>query len=308
MRLILLTMTGTAMVAFAANSLLARLALGDSAIDPASYTAIRLVSGAVALGSILAIQRGGKPGSGLPGNWPSALALFIYAIAFSLAYLRLGAAIGALVLFAAVQTTMIAYGLLSRDWPTPTELAGLTIAFCAFIYLLLPGLHAPDPLGSLLMIAAGVAWGVYSVRGRGATEPLAETAGNFIRCVPVCLPLLLFSVTRGQFTAMGILLALTSGIAASGLGYTIWYRALPSLSTTQAAIVQLTVPVIAAFGAAIFLSEVITLRLILASVFILGGVALAILSRKTGRLAVSDRLAYKNDSPTRRFMRRDDHS
>ncbi|MGH6761956.1 MAG: DMT family transporter [Phyllobacterium sp.] len=276
----LLTMTGVAMIAFAANSLLARVALSDTAIDAASYTAIRLVSGAMALAMLLAAQRRTKATTGLRGNWPSAFALFFYAVAFSFAYLRLGAATGALILFSAVQGTMIAHGLLHRDQPTPAELFGLAIAFCAFVYLLLPGLHAPDAFGSLLMIVAGIAWGAYSLRGRGVTEPLAETAGNFARTAPICLFLLPFSFVQGHVTAKGILLAVASGVVASGLGYAIWYRALPHLSTTQAAVVQLTVPVIAAFGAAVFLSEVITLRLALASLFILGGVGLAILSRR----------------------------
>jgi drug/metabolite transporter (DMT)-like permease len=274
-------LTAVAMIAFAANSLLARAALGADAIDAAGYTAVRLASGALALASLLMLSRGTRATrNSLPGTWSSALALFVYAIAFSLAYLRLGAAAGALILFASVQGTMILWGIVRRDRPNVPELCGLTTAFAAFVYLLLPGLGAPDPIGSILMIVSGIAWGIYSLRGRGARNPLDETAGNFIRSVPMCLPLLLLPTFAEPLTAAGIGLAVVSGVVASGLGYAIWYRSLPGLSTTQAAVVQLTVPVIAAFGAVLFLAETPTLRLALCSACILGGVALAILARR----------------------------
>lgn len=276
-------LTALAMFAFAANSLLARLALAGPAIDASSYTVIRLVSGAVALGLLLGWRRGPGIKRDLPGNWVSALALFVYAIAFSLAYLRLGAAVGALILFAAVQCTMISWGTWRRDRPNARELAGLAIAFGAFAYLVSPGIDMPDLPGSALMAVSGIAWGVYSLRGRGATDPLGDTAGNFIRSVAFCIPLAGIVLLDHQISARGVALALASGAVASGLGYVVWYGALPRLTATQGAIVQLTVPVIAAFAAVALLSESVTARLVLSTAFVLGGVALAILSRKPVR-------------------------
>ena len=273
-------LTVVAMVAFAANSLLARAALAGGAVDAGSFTAIRLVSGALALAVLLAVRRGRAGFRPVAGDWPSAAALFVYALAFSLAYLRLTAATGALILFAAVQGTMVLWGVLRRDRPTRVELAGLAIAFAAFVYLLLPGLGTPDLQGSLLMMASGMAWGVYSLRGRGARDPLDATSGNFIRAAAFCVPLALLAVSTGHATQAGIVLAVVSGVVTSGLGYAVWYRVLPRLSTTQAATVQLTVPVIAAIGAVAVLSEVLTGRLVVAALCILGGVALAILSRR----------------------------
>jgi drug/metabolite transporter (DMT)-like permease len=273
-------LTFLAMIAFAANSLLARSALAAGAIDAVDFTVIRLISGALALAVLLVWQSGAEASRRRPGSWPSALALFVYALAFSLAYLRLGAATGALILFASVQGTMIAWAVTRRDHPTPVEVVGLTIAFCAFVWLLLPGLNTPDLLGSVLMICAGAAWGVYSVRGRGGRNPLAETAGNFARSAVICLPLALLIPFIGHATFEGVVLAVISGIVTSGMGYAIWYRALPRLSTTQAATVQLTVPIIAAIGAVAFLSEALTLRLVIATVCIIGGVAFAILARR----------------------------
>lgn len=269
------SITAVAMVAFAANLVLARAALELPAIDAASYTVVRLVSGAAVLGLLLS-RRGGAELRHPPGSWTSAAALFGYAIAFSLAYLRLGAATGALILFASVQLTMIVWGLATRDRPRPAELVGVGVAFAAFVHLLLPGLSAPDPLGSGLMILSGVAWGVYSLRGRGSRDPLGETAGNFIRSVAFCAPLALVALLDPTVTGPGLALAAASGALASGLGYAVWYRALPLLSTTQGAAVQLTVPAIAALGGVAFLGEVLTLRLTLSAALILGGVALAL--------------------------------
>ena len=274
-----LLLTLVALVAFAANSLLARLALAAATIDAASFTTIRIASGAVAL-AILVVARGrGAALRGAPGSWTSAAALFAYAIAFSFAYLRLGAATGALILFGAVQVSMLTWGLLTRDRPRAAEIAGLLIAFAALAYLLLPGLHAPAPVGSALMVTAGCAWGVYSVRGRGVPNPLGDTAGNFIRAVLFCAPLLVLSFRAGRVTTEGVILAIASGAVTSGLGYAVWYRALPRLTTAQAATVQLTVPIIAAAGAIAFLGESLTLRLVLASAAIVGGVALAIFGK-----------------------------
>lgn len=275
-------LTVVAMLAFAANSLLARGALGGGRIDAASFTAIRLMSGAAALAVLLSFQRGRAVWLRPPGNWASAFCLFAYAIGFSLAYLRLGAATGALILFAAVQASMIGWGMFRGQHPGRMETAGLAVAFAAFIWLLLPGLHAPDPLGAMLMMAAGIAWGAYSLRGRHGGPPLDETAGNFVRAVPGCAVLAIVAVTRGHADLRGVTLALASGMIASGLGYALWYRALPLLRPVQAASVQLTVPLIAALGAVLFLSETLTFRLVAAGLCILGGVGLTILAKQRG--------------------------
>jgi len=297
-------LTTIAMVAFAANSLLARSALTENAIDAASFTAIRLASGALALAALLLCQRGRSVMRDAPGTWLSALALFAYALAFSLAYLRLGAATGALILFAAVQGTMVFWGVVHRDRPTIPEMAGLAIAFGAFVYLLLPGLAAPSLVGSGLMVTSGVAWGIYSLRGRGTADPLGETTGNFVRSAFMCIPLAILPVLAGHATGHGIGLAVISGVVTSGFGYAVWYRAIPNLSTTQAATVQLTVPVIAGIGAVVFLSEAATLRLVFVSACILGGVGLAILSRRPvkakGLLAENDDHANAMSSATSR--------
>ncbi len=276
----ILLLTVVAMVAFAANSLLARAALGgsalgDGAIDAASFTAIRLMSGALALAVIMAAQGGRRPA----GSWGSALCLFLYAIAFSLAYLRLGAATGALVLFASVQASMIGWGVVRRQHPSVGELAGLAVAFSAFVWLLLPGLQAPDPVGAVLMIAAGVAWGAYSLRGRHVASALGDTAGNFARAAVFCVPLVGIGVWLGHASLGGVGMAVASGVVASGLGYSIWYRAVAGLRPIQAASVQLTVPVIAAMGAVLLLSEALSLRLVVAGLCILGGVGLTLVMK-----------------------------
>lgn len=275
---ILLTLS--AVIAFAANSLLARLALAGHWIDAGNFTSIRLVSGALALVVLLMCQRGRVAGQRLPGNWWSALCLFVYALAFSFAYLRLGAATGALILFAAVQGSMICWAAIRRDTPTIPETIGLVIAGVSLVYLLLPGIDTPDFRGSLLMLSGGIAWGMYTLRGRGAKDPTGETAGNFVRSAVFCLPLLPLSVLGGHITGIGFGLAVISGVVTSGLGYAIWYRALPGLSTAQAAAVQLTVPIIAAIGAVLLLSEPLTFRLVLASICLLGGVSIALFVRK----------------------------
>ena len=270
--------TALAMIAFAANSLFARLALAGGAIDAAGYTGVRMASGAAFLALIL-WRRPGRAG-GLPGSWRAAAALGVYAIGFSLAYLRLGVSLGALVLFTAVQVTMIAWSVIRGEHPGRVEIAGIVLALAGFVYLVSPGLVAPDPLGCALMVIAGVAWGVYSILGRGGADPVGQTAGNFIRIVPMALPLIVVSLIAGGMTAYGVILALGAGVLASALGYILWYRALPGLAMTQAAIVQLSVPVIAALGAVIFLSETLTARLLIAGAVMLGGIALAILSRR----------------------------
>lgn len=276
MRTILLT--AVAMAAFAANSILARLALGSGAIDAASYTGIRLASGAVVLGMLVMLR--GKSGwrslVGL-GTWQQAAALLGYALAFSLAYQLLGASVGALILFASVQIGMVARAVLVGDRPGALEWLGLGLAGAAFVYLVSPGLAAPDPLGALLMVTSGLCWAAYSLLGRGSSQPLADTAGNFLRCLPVAVLLLVGGLALNAPRLDGVIYAVASGAIASGLGYAIWYAALPELSRTRAAVVQLSVPVIAAFGAALFIGETVTPRLLVSSALILGGIALATL-------------------------------
>ncbi|MDP1532267.1 MAG: DMT family transporter [Rubrivivax sp.] len=273
-----LLLTALALLAFAANSLFCRAALRDTAIDAATFTTVRLVSGALTLWLIVMLRRGGPV---LAGDWRSAAALFVYAIAFSLAYRSLTAAAGALLLFGAVQMTMTAYGLWRGERMRRLQWLGLAVALSGLAGLLLPGLSAPPLGGAVLMIAAGMAWGVYSLRGRGSGDPISATAGNFLRTVPLALAcsLLLFDMARWDVT--GAMLAVASGGLASGIGYAIWYAALPGLKASTAATLQLSVPVIATFGAIVFLDEQLTLRLVLAAVAVLGGIALVIAERRS---------------------------
>lgn len=271
-------LTGLALAAFAGNSLLCRAALARTGIDAASFTTVRLVSGALMLSLLASLRRSGKAGG---GSWLSALALFAYAAGFSFAYLRLPAGAGALILFGAVQATMIAWGLHKGERLRPLQLAGLLLACIGLAGLLLPGLAAP-PLGSsLLMLGAGMAWGVYSVRGKGAGDPLEVTSGNFLRAAPIAIVLSLLLWREMAPDPMGVWYAVLSGALTSGLGYAIWYTALPALASTTAAAVQLSVPVLAALGGVAFLGEALSLRLVVASSAILGGIALVIL--KPGR-------------------------
>lgn len=273
MRMRLALLTALALLAFAGNSLLCRAALAHTPIDPASFTTIRLVSGALMLG-LLVQTRPAAAGGG--GSWPSALALFVYAAAFSFAYVTLPAGMGALLLFGAVQASMIGWGLLQGERFTPMQLLGLVLALAGLVGLLLPGLSAPPLAGALLMIAAGVAWGVYSLRGKGAGDPMRVTAGNFVRTVPLALGMSLLFRDRVQIDVAGALYAVASGAITSGLGYAIWYNVLPHLRTSSAATLQLSVPVIAALGGVLWLNEGLTLRLVLASAAILGGIGLVI--------------------------------
>ncbi len=273
-------LTAIAMLAFAANSVLARLALGTGGMDALGYTGVRLVSGAVVLAAIVYARRrreaGGKLASS--GSWPGAAALFGYALAFSIAYLLLGAGTGALILFASVQIGMLAWAILKGDRPSLLEWVGIAVAFAALVYLVSPGLVAPSPLGAALMIAAGLCWAIYTLLGGGSRSPLADTAGNFIRCAPIGIVLAAAGLLTHAPNINALFNAVASGAIASALGYAIWYTALPGLSRSRAALVQLTVPAIAATGGVLFIGEPLSGRLVLASVGIVGGVALAVVA------------------------------
>jgi len=271
-------LTAAAMLAFAANSLLCRLALQQRGIDPASFGSIRLVSGAITLALVVRLRA--QPLATGRADWLAAVMLFAYVAFFSFAYLSLPAGTGALILFGAVQLTMLGAGLGSGERFGPIAWFGFVLAAGGLVYLVLPGVAAPPLLGAVLMAIAGVAWGVYSLRGRGVPDPLAATGRNFTRAVPLALALSLVFVARVHADATGVALAVASGALTSGLGYVVWYSALARLSAMQAATVQLSVPLLAAFGGVLLLSEAITPRLAAASVAILGGIAL-VLSRKS---------------------------
>ena len=273
----IIVLTSLAMIAFAGNSLLCRVALKHTGIDAASFTTIRLISGAVMLWLVVRVRRGTYTGK---GNWLSAFALFAYAAGFSYAYVSLPAATGALLLFGAVQATMIGHGIWKGERLKGLQLVGLMLAFGGLVGLLLPGLSAPPLYGSILMLGAGVAWGIYSLRGKGAGDPTQVTAGNFLRAVPIAAALSGIMFNSASLDNAGFWCAVLSGALASGMGYAIWYTALPALKATHAATVQLSVPVIAAVGGIIFLGEPITLRLVLASTAILGGIVLVILEKQ----------------------------
>lgn len=271
-------LTILAMVAFAANSVLARLALAGGEIDPLAYTGIRLLSGAVVLAALLILRDRHQqpPWIKVEGSWRAAAALFGYAGTFSIAYLMLSAATGALILFATVQVSIIGLALVRGDRPSVLQILGFVTAFIGLVYLLLPGLMAPRPAGAALMIAAGICWAVYTLLGRGSKTPLIDTAGNFLRCAPLSAMLALVGFGVHIPTAQGVLYALGSGVVASGLGYAIWYSVLPKLSRMRAGMVQLSVPAIAAFGGILFISEPLNWRLIIAGIVIIGAVGLAL--------------------------------
>ena len=273
----IISLTTLAMIAFAGNSLLCRAALNHTSIDAASFTVIRLISGALMLWLIVRVRRGSSTGS---GNWLSAFALFVYAAFLSYAYAGLTTAMGALLLFGAVQATMIGHGVWAGARLLKLQLAGLMIALAGLVGLLLPGLAAPPLFSSILMLASGIAWGIYSLRGKGAGDPLRVTAGNFLRAAPIALALSFLMYQRTSLDSTGFWNAVASGAVTSGIGYSIWYTVLPVLKAAKAATVQLSVPVIAALGGIVFLGEPLTLRLVLSSVAILGGIALVILEKQ----------------------------
>ena len=279
-------LTALAMVAFASNSLLCRAALKQTAIDPATFTLIRIFSGAVALWLIVTIRsfffshvtRHTSLGS---GSWTSAAALFIYAAGFSFAYVDLSAGTGALLLFGAVQATMILWGFRQGERLDALQLLGLVVAVTGLIVLVFPGLSAPPLISSIFMLAAGVAWGVYSLRGRSSKDATAATTGNFLRAVPFALLISVVMLSKMRFDSLGATYAAISGAITSGLGYVVWYAALSGLKATGAATVQLSVPVLAATGGMLLLGEPISLRYAIASIAVLGGIFLVIIERRS---------------------------
>jgi drug/metabolite transporter (DMT)-like permease len=276
-------LTAAALTGFAANSLLCRMALRPALVDAATFTGVRLLSGAVVLALLARFAARGT--GGVRGSWASAAALFAYAAAFSYAYLRISAGVGALLLFGAVQITMLAAALRAGERPGGLEAAGWLAAAGGLVALLSPGMTAPDPRGAALMAAAGVAWGLYSLRGRAAASPLAATADNFARSVPMAAALVVLALawTRLHASARGIALAVLSGALASGVGYSFWYAAVPTLGATRAAVVQLLVPVLVAAAGVVLLGEPVTRRLVVCALAVLGGVALATSAGRRGR-------------------------
>lgn len=272
-------LTAITLVAFAANSLLCRMALAPGLVDPFAFTVIRLGSGVAVLVPLAAMMAEPRSERRPPGSWRSGVALFVYAMAFSLAYVSLETGTGALILFGSVQATMIGAGLWGGERPTGREWTGLLVAMAGLVYLVLPGIAAPDPAGAALMVASGVGWGVYSLRGKGQIAPVAATAGNFVRAFPLAAAGLALAWGTTRASPRGVALAVVSGAVTSGLGYVIWYITLRDLTATRAAIVQLAVPVIAAIGGVLVLGEDPTLRLGVSSVMILGGVGTAIVAR-----------------------------
>ena len=275
-RIFILTLL--AMIAFAGNSLLCRAALKQTSIDAASFTFIRIFSGAAALWLIMKMRGAAWKEA---GNWSSALALFAYAAAFSFAYNSLAAGTGALLLFGAVQATMILWGFRRGERLHTIQIVGLVVAVTGLVALLLPGLSAPPLSGSILMLGAGVAWGIYSLRGKGEKNPVSSTAGNFLRAVPLAAIVSIMLLPWARLDRPGIGYAVISGAIASGLGYVIWYAALSGLKAASAATVQLSVPVLAATGGILLLGEPITFRYLVASIAVLGGIALVIIEKNS---------------------------
>lgn len=277
-RLRLALATSLAMFAFAGNSLLCRIALRQTHIDAATFTTVRIVSGALALWLIVRMRKHIARGD---GSWTAATTLMAYAVCFSLAYISLPAATGALLLFGAVQVTMIGYGLSKGERLSAIGILGVVCAFGGLIVLVLPGVAAPSLTGSALMLAAGVGWGVYSLLGKRASgDPTATNAGNFMRAIPITCLFSLCALPWLSIDGMGVAYAVASGAITSGVGYAIWYTALPGLQATQAGIVQLSVPLIAALGGIVLLGEPVSMRIGIAAIAILGGIALVIIGKK----------------------------
>ena len=266
-------LTVATLVAFASNSVLCRLALAGKTIDPGSFASVRILSGAATLWVISAFfRRRSRPA----GSWTSASMLALYAFAFSFAYVSLSAGTGALILMGSVQATMFVAGIRAGERLVPVRWMGLVLAVGGTVYLVSPGLTAPPVRGSALMIVAGIAWGIYSLRGRENLDPVTSTTDNFIRAVPIALAAGLFQLREISWSNQGVLLAIVSGSVTSGIGYVVWYAALRGLTATRAGVVQLAVPVIAAAGGVVFLSEAVSTRLMIASLTVVGGVGLAV--------------------------------
>lgn len=274
----IITCTIFALLAFAGNSVLCRLALGENTIDAASFTIIRLLSGIIVLIFAVKITKTTSDANS-KGSWLSASMLFIYTVAFSFGYISLDTGTGALILFGAVQITMIIVSVISGNRLHYSEWLGLFIAFSGFVYLITPSLTTPSLTGFILMTVSGIAWGGYTLVGRDSKKPLSDTAYNFLRTSPFVLALIIFTFKDSNLSAEGVLFAVLSGAIASGVGYSVWYIALGGLSVTQAAVVQLFVPIIAAIGGVIFTNEPITLRLVESSALVLGGILTLILGR-----------------------------
>ena len=268
-------LTLLALIAFAANSVLCRLALRGGAIDPATFTSVRLIFGTAALLVVMRATANKEPST---DSWTSGTLLFLYALPFSLAYTHLTTATGALILFGAVQVTMLLGALMSGERPRLSQWTGLGVALGGLVYLVLPGLEAPPPLGAALMALAGVSWGVYSLRGRGATNPVGQTKRNFTWAMSLAV---VFSALRMEYhaTAAGIGLAVTSGAVTSGLGYVAWYSVLPKLPAARAAVLQLSVPVLASAAGVLLLNEPLPARLVIAAALVLGGIGLTLYRR-----------------------------
>jgi|TARA_B110000037_G_scaffold167679_1_gene189931 drug/metabolite transporter (DMT)-like permease len=269
-------LTSLALIAFAANSVLCRLALGNNVIDASSFTIIRLLAGAIVLFCIVLFSKG-KTSTTSKGSLLSSFMLFLYAITFSFAYLSLDTGTGALILFGAVQITIIIHTLLSGNKLRPLEWLGVIISFLGFIYLISPGVSSPSIIGFILMTIAGISWGIYTIKGQTSKNPLRDTTYNFIKTLPFITILYIATMTQSNYSTEGILLAVIAGGVTSGIGYTIWYMAIRGLSSIQSAVLQLLVPVIAAFSGVIFISEIITVRLTVSSILILGGVLIVTL-------------------------------
>jgi len=263
-----------AMVAFAANSVLCRMALREAAIDPATFSVVRFLSGAVTLMAVAV--RWQRPSWPLAGSWKAAMVLALYALPFALSYRELSAGTGALIMFGCVQVVMIVAALGSGERPHVMQWAGLGLALAGLVTLVFPGLTAPSPIAAALMTIAGVSWGLYTLFGRVAADPLLETTGNFVRAIPLIALAGFAPLPRIHVEPGGVLFAVASGALATGLGYVAWYAALRGLSALRASVVQLAVPLLAAIGGVLLLTETITLRLVLSTVLVLGGIAMAI--------------------------------
>lgn len=272
-------LTSLALIAFAANSVLCRLALAEPLMDAASFTVIRLLSGALVLFLLLVLQQ--KPAvENARGSWSASVMLFVYAAAFSYAYISLDTATGALILFGSVQVTMVLKTMWSGYRLNALEWSGLILAFVGFAYLMLPSVSTPSLVGFVLMLVSGIAWGLYTLQGRDSKFPLWDTAYNFIRTIPMVVVLLLCSLKQAHFSDEGIFYAVLSGAVASGLGYTIWYMALVGLVPTQAAVLQLLVPILAALGGVMIVDEPLTQQFIVATALVLSGTYLVIKAKQ----------------------------